>query len=715
MTSLVYTARRPGAPAEAGASDQYQQRQDGGVEIAELWRILWHRRLMILGVAATMTLAALVYGLLTPSLYPAAAQILIDPRDRNVVSNDVNPSSISPDGGIAQVESQASVMQSTNVLARAIRTLDLTKDREFSGRGLIDAIFGLIASEPPVASGGLTPSEARALTALRRKMSVRRADKVLVVDIVVTTQDPDKSARIANAIAEAYLADQADARGLGASEASQALTGRLAEQRKRVEAAENAVERYRAENNLVASAGRLISDQQLGEISAQLSAAQARTATLKAQVEQIAQQRKRGTLSGSSSEAMQSTVIAKLREQESTLIQREADLQSQLGPRHPSIAAAHSQLVNIRQLIATEIQRVEQSVRADYERAQGNEKLLSTKLEALTKQTQGADQASVRLRDLQRDLEAARSVYAAFLLRAQETREQAGLDTTNARIISRAQASQQKSWPLLGLLLAGAGSLGLGLGAGIALIREYASPHLLSVSQAEAIIGAPVVGVLRPEKTAKKQRRSITGPETVPPADAHAEGIAGLALLRLFDRPELATMAAHSVMLISTGGDSAERLRTALLLADAAANRGDRVVLIDADVEQNPETGVAGLLDVLRGDCGFDAAIHFGSTRDVALMPKGRQKAMPPKINGRAFATRMLAEASRHFDVVVIDGGVLTQNVKISPLIATVEQIVLVTELYATKQSEVTRIVEAARIMGRSVTAAILIDPMGRA
>jgi uncharacterized protein involved in exopolysaccharide biosynthesis/Mrp family chromosome partitioning ATPase len=714
MTSLVTSARRQAAPAGAGGMD-VPRRADGAVELSELWRILWHRRLMILATAAALTLATLAYGLLTPSLYTASAQILIDPRDRNVVSNDVNPSSISPDGGIAQVESQASVVQSTGVLMRAIRAIDLTRDSEFNGRGLLSGLLDLFGSRSAPVAGSLTPEEARALTTLRRKMSVRRADKVLVVDVVVTTQEAEKSARIANAIADSYLADQAEARSQGAREASTALTARLAEQRRRVEAAENAVERYRAENNLVASSGRLITDQQLGEISNQLSAAQARTAALKAQVEQISQQRRNGTLAGSSSEAMQSTVIAKLREQEATLIQREADLQSQLGPRHPSIAAARSQIVNIRQLITTEIQRVEQSVRADYDRALGNEKLLTAKLEALTRQTQGSDQASVRLRDLQRDLEAARSVYANFLLRSQETREQASLDTTNARIISRAQPPQQRSWPPLVLLLAGAGSLGLGLGAGIALIREYATPNLLSVAQAEAVIGAPVIGVLRPDRPQRGKRRSVAGPQPVPEADAHAEGVAGLALLRLFEQPDVALTAARSILLVSTDSDAAERLRMALLFADAAANRGDRVLLIDADVEQQEDNGAAGLLDVLRGECGFDAAIHFGSSRDVALMPKGRQKAQPQKLNGRAFATRMLAEASRHFDIVVMDGGVLTQNVKIAPLIATAEQIVLVTRLFGTRQSEIAGVVEAARIMGRAVTATVLVDPQGRA
>ncbi len=163
---------------------------------------------------------------------------------------------------------------------------------------------------------------------------MKRADKTLVLDIIVTTKSADKSALIANAVAEAYLADQAEARSRNARDASVAITARLAELRRRVEEAENAVERYRVDNNLVTSSGRPITDQQLGEMSSQY-AAQARVATLRAQVEDIARRRE-GALAGSSTEATQSAVIAKLREQESTLIQRDADLQTQLGPLHPS-------------------------------------------------------------------------------------------------------------------------------------------------------------------------------------------------------------------------------------------------------------------------------------------------------------------------------------------------------------------------------------------
>ena len=82
--------------------------------------------------------------MISPSLYTATAQIIVDPRDKQVVSNDINPSSVSPDGGIAQVESQVSVVQSGGVLLRAIAATHLEADPEFNGASALGGILALI-------------------------------------------------------------------------------------------------------------------------------------------------------------------------------------------------------------------------------------------------------------------------------------------------------------------------------------------------------------------------------------------------------------------------------------------------------------------------------------------------------------------------------------------------------------------------------------------
>ncbi|WP_292666822.1 Wzz/FepE/Etk N-terminal domain-containing protein, partial [Mesorhizobium sp.] len=75
----------------------------GTVELGDLGRILLRRRVLILAVTALLTAMTLVYTMLTPALYSSTAQIIVDPEDLQVVTNDVNPSRISPDGGITQV------------------------------------------------------------------------------------------------------------------------------------------------------------------------------------------------------------------------------------------------------------------------------------------------------------------------------------------------------------------------------------------------------------------------------------------------------------------------------------------------------------------------------------------------------------------------------------------------------------------------------------
>ncbi|RUZ21238.1 lipopolysaccharide biosynthesis protein, partial [Mesorhizobium sp. M7A.F.Ca.US.007.01.2.1] len=455
------------------------------VELGDLKRILVRRRFWIFGTVALLTLVALLYGLFTPALYSSAAEILIDPQDLQVVTNDVNPSRISPDGGITQVESQVSVVQSTGVLMRAIAATNLTQDPEFNGQGLLSRLLGSASAEGD--------RSVQTLDALRRRLAVKRADKVLVLDVIVTAKSADKAALLANAIAQAYLVDQASARAKMAKDASESITARLDEQRKRVQQAENAVEAYKSANNMVMAAGNLVSDQELTEINTQLAAAQSRTAALKAQVDQM--RRQSGT-PDATSEAMRSAVISSLRAQEATLVDQVSQLGTELGPRHPSLIAAQQQLRDTRQLIARELGRIATATETDYERALANQQALEAKVAGMKSKSLDTDQASVRLRELQRDLEALRSVYSNYLQRAQETREQINVDSTNARIISNAMPALKKSWPPLPLLLLGAIFGGLGLGTGLALIAEYSSPTVLSSAQMQSAIDAPVLGVV---------------------------------------------------------------------------------------------------------------------------------------------------------------------------------------------------------------------------
>jgi polysaccharide biosynthesis transport protein len=124
--------------------------------------------------------------------------------------------------------------------------------------------------------------------------------------------------------------------------------------------------------------------------------------------------------------------------------------------------------------VTEEIRRVANADRAEYESALANEKALAAKLEGLKRESVETSRASVRLRELEREVEASRAVYEAFLVRARETQEQERLDTANVRVISDAQPPVERSWPPRRLvLLAAATGLGLAGGIGFAALGEF--------------------------------------------------------------------------------------------------------------------------------------------------------------------------------------------------------------------------------------------------
>ena len=73
---------------------------------------------------------------------------------------------------------------------------------------------------------------------------------------------------------------------------------------------------------------------------------------------------------------------------------------------------------------------------------------------------------------MERDAQASRDIYQAFLVRARETGEQEQVDTKNIRVISRADMPLRRSSPPPSMLMAlGAMLLGAAAGCGIVLVR----------------------------------------------------------------------------------------------------------------------------------------------------------------------------------------------------------------------------------------------------
>ena len=281
--------------------------------------------------------------------------------------------------------------------------------------------------------------------------------------------------RIANAIAQAYLAEQTQVRSDAARQVSQSLSARLKELKDSVRDSDEKVEAFKARNNLLAANGQLVTDQQLTDMNNQLSAAGAHTAETKARLEQVEQVQRSKDENGAFPEALQSPTITALRSQYAEIMRREAEQTANLGALHPAVIDIQAQAERLRHMIDNEIDRAAVAARTEYESAKASERTLAGNFAALKQTAIGNNEAMVGLRELERDAQASRDIYQAFLVRARETGAQEQVDTKNIRVLSEADLPQKRSSPPPSLLVAlGAMLLGSAAGAGIVLVRPPA-------------------------------------------------------------------------------------------------------------------------------------------------------------------------------------------------------------------------------------------------
>ena len=448
---------------------QTTPRTEPRVILRRLWR---GGGFIILGALFMVAAAVALLGLLPPR-YTSSIQILVDPSDLRVVENDVNARQPQADSGVSIAESQVRVIHSDNVLRRVIAKLHLDQDDEFvlpdGANPVTNWVKGALGMMPPPASRD--PINI-ALDTLQNRLSVRRAERTFVIDVAVQSRDPEKAARIANSIGDAYFAEEAAARTDTARRASDALAGRLASLKRDVEQAEGAVVRYREDHKLVASSGRLLTDQQLGDLNQQLVTASIKTAEAKSRLDQARRMRSSDP-STALPEMLQSLEMQALRQQYATLSRNTAELATRLGERHPAMAEQYAQQRDLQRLIQREKERIIETTQKDYDRAAASEAAIRSSLDRVKTETTTSDRAYVGLRELERTLDSRRGVYEAYLKRAREASEQERLNTTNVRIISVATPARQRTFPpspkivlpvalVLGLLLGGAIALLLG-------------------------------------------------------------------------------------------------------------------------------------------------------------------------------------------------------------------------------------------------------------
>ncbi|MDI1266502.1 MAG: exopolysaccharide transport family protein [bacterium] len=703
---------QPIKPAKERARDQARNPATAdampaaaGFNVYDLVMLLWRRKIAIASAALICACAAVAIGKSLSPKYTASAQLYVDPRELQLVDRELTPRAQDISGLAMVVESQARLITSNNVLLQVIKDTNLEKDPEFGAgdsKGLMGSLLGLFGIELRPSAEQQKQIQMGALEALNRHINVKKTDRTFIVDIDVWSYEPAKAAMLANAISKAYLAESKQSQAAAARRATTDLSGRLKELQERLRNAENTLAVYKAQNNFVGSQDTMISDQQLSASNQRLAAARALTLDALSKYDQIEASRKISSDPGAIPEALQSPTIANLRGQYAEARKRHAELQGELGPRHPALRQTEQQVQDLRRTISEEVERFAQSAKNDVTRARDYEASLNKALETQKKQSVQMSQASVRLRELERDVEASRDIYQSFLKRSRETEEQETLNTSSARIIGDATVPQRRTFPpgmsliaMIGLVLGGLAACAwiiaadqLAAGASPVRPRDRSAPvpdvaekrtpataaptppqHQGRPQPAVSLIEKPLIARLQ-ESDVMRTLGGITA--TAGTADVTRLGWptlrAGFPLMTFLNamREMRATLANRSagkaapVMAVIGAASAPDRSIATLNIALAAARDGARVLLIDADHGARElsnkvghlaksEPGRLGWLSI-----GPRAARAIQTANGISILPVAAAK--DSKASDAVHKAVAQARTADGYDLVIVDG-----------------------------------------------------------
>lgn len=645
-------------------------RGTGDFELRDYLRQLWRHRQVLFGTIVVLTItAAIVVFQMTP-LYKGTVLVMIAPPKTQVVKIESVLPGLPFDSDT--INSEIAIIRSRTLADRVVTKLKLDQDPEFNRAltergGLFRKAYRWVRSivRAPVptdltGSEGKAIEQAQVVATLLSVLSVEPVYQSRVVSINISSPDSKKAALIANTVAELYLLEQLEFKFEATQRATRWLSERIGTLRAAVERSEQAVEAYRRANGLIKGKDDItVAASQISELSSQLVASRAKRAETEArlaQIEKLLKSRRGGGIY-SSPEVLSSTLIQRLRERESEVIGKMAELNAEFGPKHPKMIAVRAELEDLRSKIGAEVQKIVDGVRNDVLVAKAREESLERSLNLLESKASVLNEKSVRLRTLEREATANRTLLQTVLSRFKETSEQEGIQAPDARIISNAVPPAYPYHPnralLMGLAFAGSVVIGLTL----VVLVEHLDSGFRSSEQVETVTGLPALGLV-PEIN-RRQHSGATLREYLAdnPLSAYVESIRGLQVslaLSDVDQP-------LKTVLITSTAPQEGKSALAYSLAAVAARFGKKVVLVDCDLRRPTQHDIIeiaqkpGLVELLSRRTSFNKALQTDPKSGLKVITSGELPPNPPDLLASENMRRLIEKLNQEFDLVVID------------------------------------------------------------
>jgi len=635
--------------------------------LLEYWRLLLKRKWTIVSCVVVITVLVAIHSFRATKLYDAVGRIAIN-HQTDTLGFKGAASGYDEEDYIVNLETQAKILESDGIALRVIKSLRLDQDPRFTGVPVKAASRAI-----PLGSAGLTTAQENGLLGgFHGGLTVKVIPRTQIVELHFLSTNPNLSAQIVNELANAYIEQNYQAKFEATDTTSQWLSGKLTDLQLKVETSQQRLVDYQKEHGIVGvDEKQNIITTKLDQLNKELTTAEMerieKESLYRMSLEGKPELLPRGT-------SVNESPIDSLKGQASALESQLAAMSTQFGANYPKVKELDSQLKALREALKKELASGAERYKATYLAASEREKLLRDAFESQKQEANQLNESAIQYNLLRRDYESNRQLYDGLLQKLKEAGVAAGLRSSNVQIIDQARVPMGPSQPNIPRNITTGFFLSLAGGIGLAFLLELLDNSVHSPDQVELVAGLPTLGMIPSSVRMSSSRgRALkplrAGSQIMP----HQESVETISYLRPQSQSAEAYRTLRTSILLSSWGAPPKVLlvtsplaqegktTTSVNTAIVLAQRGARVLLVDADLRRpsiHKAFGVPqrpGLSEYLTGNISECPLTPWPQLPNLHLLPSGGAPPHPAELLGSALMNNILVEWRKQFDHIVID------------------------------------------------------------
>jgi len=688
-----------GKTMEIGEIDAFGQ-------LRALWDLLVKRRWLILAVAGVLTSLVAFYSFKMQPVYQATSRVDVESEVPFIQSlNDLFKTDEADDAFLA---TQVSILQSDDLAWNAIQRLGL------GGAGKSGAKVGIPMS-----------MQTAAVRTFQTHLHVERAKDTRMILVKYESTDPQQAAAVVNSLVQDYIEYNFRTKYDASRQATGWMEQRLDELKVKVEKSEQAMVDYERQNNIVSVGEKqTVAEARLNDLNKNLSNAQTERLSKESVSKMVEENEAQVGFIQSSS------LLTSLEAKEVELKEQYSAAVSQYGPTYPKALAVQDQLKDLESLIARERKRAVENIRGEYQAAVEREKALAEAVAKQNLEVEKVNQLLIAHNLLKREFESNQTLYDSLLTHLKDANVSAGLRATNIHVIDRAVPPTTPIRPDKVRNIVFALAAGLGLGVALALTREALDNSIKSAQEIEKLTELPTLAIVPvAEMRSTFGRSAERGGHSLP---AGSQGLQIPPALTVVRRPGAPVSEAYralrtsvllstadrppQVVLVTSSQPDEGKTVTALNLASTMAQKGGRVLLIDADMRR---PGIAKALDlslteglsgILTGAYEYDPQRLFQMEwgTHLSILPGGPIPPNPAELLCSAKMESLVKRVRQDFDHIVIDSPPVLPITDPTILSGFVDGVIMVVECEVTTRAALVRACKIIEHAGGKIIGTVL-------